>query len=69
MENTSCKVSKNDIISDGGDIRYTLKSGKIEATLSSFGATLVKLILPAKDGSVADCVLGFDSVAEYDRHR
>ena len=69
MENTSCTVSKNDIISDDGDTRYTLKQGNIEATLSSFGATLVKLILPAKDGSMADCVLGFDTVAEYDRHR
>ena len=29
----------------------------------------MKLILPAKDGSVADCVLGFETAAEYDRHR
>ena len=36
--------------------------------LSSFGATITKIILPDKEGKVrSDCVLGFDTWAEYDR--
>lgn len=37
--------------------------------MSTFGASIVKLELPDRDGKVDDCVLGFDSVAEYDRGR
>jgi len=51
------------------DIRWTLKSRKCEAVLSSFGATIVKMLLPDKNGKIEDCVLGFDTAAEYDRHR
>ena len=70
MENTSCSISKVDIISDNSDeTRYTLKQGKISITLSTFGASIVALELPDRDVKVADCVLGFDSVAEYDRGR
>ena len=36
--------------------------------LSSFGATIVELWMPDYDGKVADCVLGFDKVEEYNRH-
>lgn len=35
--------------------------------LSSFGATIVSVFLPDKNGNVEDCVLGFDTMAEYDR--
>ena len=70
MENTTCSINKVDIISDNADeTRYTLKQGKIQITLSSFGASIVKLELPDREGNVADCVLGFDTVAEYDRGR
>lgn len=51
------------------DVRWTLKSEECEVLLSSFGATIVKLLLPDKSGNIADCVLGFDTAAEYDRHR
>ena len=33
--------------------------------LSDLGATLVKLLVPAKDGSVKDVVLGYDTPQEY----
>ena len=37
--------------------------------LSDLGATLVKLLVPAKDGSVKDVVLGYDTPQEYiDQH-
>ena len=48
---------------------YSLKSGSYEAVICCFGATLVKLMVPDKDGKVEDCVLGFNTIPEYDRDR
>ena len=39
---------------------YTIACGKITAGFTDFGATLVRLWLPDKDGNVADVVLGYD---------
>lgn len=33
--------------------------------VTDFGATLTSLMLPDKNGALADCVLGFDSVDGY----
>jgi aldose 1-epimerase len=41
-----------------------LKAG-YEAAVTDYGATLVKMLMPDKDGNVDDCVLGFDSTPEY----
>jgi aldose 1-epimerase len=54
---------------DGSDTRlFTLggdgSDGPI-ARVSDFGATLVELHLPDRDGTVEDVVLGFDDVAGY----
>ena len=44
---------------------YTITDGSITAVISDFGATIVKLLVPDRDGNVADVVLGFDSPNEY----
>lgn len=54
---------------DDGDVRYTLSLGQVKVVLSAFGATIVELHLPDRSGVIKDCVLGFDSRAEYDRER
>jgi aldose 1-epimerase len=44
---------------------YTLKSGDVEARVSTFGAKLVSVRTPDSKGHVADVVLGYDSVDGY----
>jgi aldose 1-epimerase len=52
---------------DGGGAHvYTLTNGKgMIAKVSDFGAALVSLEVPDKDGKVADVTHGYDSVAGY----
>lgn len=44
---------------------YTLTSGRLTAVISDFGATLVKLFVPDKQGNLADVILGFDDAESY----
>ena len=44
---------------------YTITDGTITAMVTDFGATLVRLYVPAKDGSTTDVVLGYDDVNAY----
>ncbi len=45
---------------------FTLKNRSgLEARLMTYGATLVSLRLPDRNGVFADCVLGYDSLAGY----
>lgn len=45
---------------------YTLKnSSGMEAKIINFGAALVSLLVPDKDGKVKDVVLGFDKLEDY----
>lgn len=44
---------------------YTIRCGNIKAAVSDFGATLVSLWVPDKDGNLADVVLGFEDAASY----
>jgi aldose 1-epimerase len=45
---------------------YTLKNKSgMEATVITFGATLVSLSAPDRNGAMADIVLGFDSLSSY----
>jgi aldose 1-epimerase len=52
---------------DGAPIEaYTLRSeGGAIAKVISYGATLVKLWMPDRDGNLSDVVLGFDSAERY----
>ena len=45
---------------------YTMRNANgVTASVTDFGATLHSLMLPDKDGAMADCVLGFDDVTGY----
>ena len=44
---------------------YTLKSAQIEVRVMAYGAKLVSVRTPDRNGKMADVVLGYDSLAEY----
>jgi aldose 1-epimerase len=52
---------------DGQDVFvYTLANSKgLRARITSFGAALVSLEIPDRDGNLADVVLGFDELSQY----
>jgi len=65
---TAPTVAKQDFgAADGQPITlYTLtNSHGMSASIMNYGATLVKLIVPDKDGKADDVVLGFDDLAGY----
>lgn len=43
----------------------TLKCGKLQVTITEWGATIMSLMVPDAKGNVADVVLGFDTLAPY----
>jgi aldose 1-epimerase len=52
--------------SDGTKVEiYTLEEGAIKARIMTYGARLVSLEVPDRDGKVADIVLGYDNLAGY----
>ena len=52
---------------DGRDILlYIISNGKgMQAAVSNIGAALVKLLVPDREGRIADVVLGFDKGEDY----
>lgn len=48
---------------------YYLKKGNLQAALTNYGARLVSLLVPGKDGVIKDVVLGLDSLAAYETAR
>ncbi|PUV23541.1 MULTISPECIES: aldose epimerase family protein [Sphingobacterium] len=51
---------------DGKEVKlFQLKNDKIAVTLTNYGARLVTLKVPNKDGGVTDVILGYDSAKEY----
>ena len=44
---------------------YTISCGKITAAVSDYGATLVNLFVPDREGNLADVVLGHDDPETY----
>ena len=44
---------------------YTISCGRITADITDYGATLVRLWVPDKEGNLADVVLGYDDVSGY----
>jgi aldose 1-epimerase len=65
----SSKVPSNDFGKDknGGTVQiYTLTNAQgMEARITSYGATLVSLKTPDRNGALADIVMGFDSLDGY----
>ena len=47
---------------------YSIGWGDLKAQITDYGATLVRLFVPDKQGNVADVLLGFDDVKKYDHH-
>ena len=45
---------------------YSIKNGNVEALVTDFGATLVKLIYTLSDGKTIDTILGYDDVTGYE---
>lgn len=44
---------------------YTISCGGITASVTDYGASLVRLLVPDRDGAVADVVLGYDDCNGY----
>lgn len=44
---------------------YTIRKGSLTATVTDYGAHLVSLMVPDKNGNVADVVLGYDDANGY----
>lgn len=44
---------------------YTIRCGELQAAVTDFGATLVNLIVPDKEGKLADVLLGCDDANGY----
>ncbi|MBQ9990850.1 MAG: galactose mutarotase [Lachnospiraceae bacterium] len=50
-------------------ILYILENSRgMKAAVTNYGANLVRLMVPDKNGRVEDVVLGFDSVADYEKN-
>ncbi|GAA0185573.1 epimerase/racemase [Lithospermum erythrorhizon] len=51
---------------DGEEIGvYEIKKGDFSIKLSNFGARVMSMFLPDKNGNLADVVLGYDTINEY----
>lgn len=44
---------------------YTIRSASVQADVTDFGATLVRLYVPDNNGNAVDVVLGYDDVNAY----
>ena len=54
------------VLADGRQTRlYTISQGAMKAAISDFGATLVSLWVPDREGTPADVVLGFEDANHY----
>ena len=44
---------------------YTLKNGSLEMTVTNYGARVLSLMVPDRDGFMADVAVGYGSLQEY----
>lgn len=61
------RKEKFGVSKDGKEVSlYTLENSRgMKAVVTDFGAILVRLIVPDKDGKCADVVMGYDTLEEY----
>ena len=45
---------------------YVIDNGKSQISVTDYGATLVSVVVPDRNGVMADVALGFDSVTGYE---
>ena len=59
--------AKFDTVVNGDTVRlYTLKGDKgMEVCITNYGGRVVSLMVPDKNDSLVDVVLGFDNIAQY----
>ena len=64
---TKIKTAPFGITPDGEPVElYTLTNNSgMQLSLSSYGATITRLLVPDRDGKLADVALGFDSLTPY----
>lgn len=63
---TTVKKDSFGKMQDGRNVEiYTLKDDKLEARVTTYGARLVSVIAPDRNGKTADIALGFDNVQGY----
>lgn len=68
MDSASTRVSseKFGTLADGGVVEaFTLKSSAVELRLITYGARVVALYTPDREGRVADVTLGYDALKPY----
>ena len=54
------------LLPDGQEAQlYTISCGGVTASVTDYGAALVKLLVPDRDGVLADVVLGYDDAEGY----
>ena len=54
------------VLPDGRPVRlFTLAAGALRADISDFGGLLVRLLVPDRQGVLADVVLGFPTLEDY----
>ena len=60
-----------DTLQDGRNaMLYTLRNKNgLEATITNFGGTVVSMRVPDREGTLADIVLGYDSLQQYETDR
>ena len=56
-----------EVINNGHPVKlYVLKNaGKMEVCVTNFGARIVSVCVPNKQGNMTDVVLGFDNIIQY----
>jgi aldose 1-epimerase len=62
----SVKRSAWHILSDGHRVDlYTLEEGKLRIRLTNYGARIVSVEAPDRDGKQSDIMLGFNNAVQY----
>ena len=63
------KISDFGNCKDGNAKLFTLtNSNNITAKLTNYGAVLISLFVPDKNGNLSDVVLGFDNIEKYSKN-
>lgn len=65
----SIKTQSFGSLSEGGEAQlFTLANGRgLKVVITNYGATIIGLWLPDRAGVLADVVLGYDTLAEYEQ--
>src|SRR5574344_1318788 len=66
MGNMKLKKAKYGIMSDGTKVHlFTISNGKMSFSATDYGCTITSIMLPAKNGTEVDALLGYSSFEGY----